>query len=106
MRRRRVVVVCIAAVAVVVLSVSLAKTGMDLDQARIERGDLQSEVDALARQLARMNGQRQELLGQLDEHVRSIEQLKHEMERLRSRSLQTVVAVPQSEAVARTRSSD
>jgi peptidoglycan hydrolase CwlO-like protein len=88
MRRGTLIGACIAGVAIVFLAVSLAKTGTELDQLRMERGDLQSEVEALHRQLDQISGQRQNMLGQLDDQVRAIEQLKREMERIRLKAPQ------------------
>jgi chromosome segregation ATPase len=89
---------------VVVLAASVAKIGIELDQLRLERSDLQTQIDGLNRQIDRVNSQRRTLLGQLDEHVRTIEQLKHEMGR--ARNVRTAVVVPDAEIVARKQSTD
>ncbi len=94
MRRGSVIGAGIAGIAILFLAVSLAKTGMELDQLRMERHDLQSEVEGLTLQLDRVSGQREHMLGQLDDQVRAIEQLKHEMERTRLRTADTEAEPP------------
>ena len=82
----------LAGISMLVLAIGLARTGTELDQIRLERTDLQTEVDVLHRQLDNLSTQRHSLLGQVDEHVRAIEQLKHEMERVRAAKLQSADA--------------
>ena len=86
MRRGVVIAFVLVGGATVVLAVSLAKTGMELDQMRLERTDFQNKLDALHRQVFQLSDQRQTLEGQVDTHVRAIEQLKHEIERVRAQN--------------------
>ena len=66
MLRRTVAGFSIAMGVVVVLAASVAKIGIELDQLRLERSDLQTQIDGLNRQMDRVNSQRRTLLGQLD----------------------------------------
>jgi len=87
--RRGVMFGIIAAAAVCfILAIALASVGTELDQARLERDDLEieaedlrSEVDSLRKEHGALEKERDTLKTKVGEHVKSIEQLKAELER-------------------------
>ena len=83
MRRKTIIGFGILGVVLIILTGALASVGTNLDKARIERADLQSEVDDLNQEVDTLTEDRQKLQTQVDEQLKSIEQLKADLERTR-----------------------
>jgi len=75
---RRWVVMTMAGLGVltVVLAIALASIGTNLDRARIERDDLQFEANDLQQEVDTLTAERDRFKSQVDEHAKTIEQLK------------------------------
>ena len=102
---RRGVVIGFAALGViaVVLAVTLATIGTQLDQARLERNDLQfqvedlqSESDTLRTERDSLQKERETLKTQVGEQLKAMEQLKGEVSQARSQpqSSETTASAP------------
>ena len=81
--QRTVLIWAALGVAVVGLAVGLARVGSQLDSEKLERQDLEAEVDDLEQDVDALTEERDTLQRQTDEQLKSIEQLKVELERSR-----------------------
>ena len=86
MRRGTIIGFGILGVVLVILAGALASVGTNLDKTRLERDDLQFEVDNLNQEVDTMTEDRQKLQTQVDEQLKSIEQLKADLERTRNQA--------------------
>lgn len=94
--RRGVLIGLIAAVVIcIVLAVAVASVGTQLDQARLDRDDLevqvddlQSEVDSLRTERDTVKTDRETLKARTEEQLKTIEQLKAELGRTASSQTQ------------------
>ena len=84
MRRSVVIVLAVLGVLVVILGVVVASIGTQFDDVRLERDDLQAQVMDLEQDVDATTEERNSLQQRLDEQVKTIEQLKAELERTRS----------------------
>jgi peptidoglycan hydrolase CwlO-like protein len=84
MRRGIVIALVGLGVLVVILAVALASVGSRFDEVEIERDDLEFEVGQLEQDVAALTGERDTLKRQAEEQLKTIEQLKAELERTRS----------------------
>ncbi len=84
MRRSVVIVLAVLGVLVVILGVVVASIGTQFDDVRLERDDLQAQVMDLEQDVDATTEERNGLQQRLDEQVKTIEQLKAELERTRS----------------------
>ena len=84
MRRGMIIAVAILGVLVVILAVALAKVGSDLDSERIDRQDLQTQTTDLEQEVDSLSFERDTLQEQTNEHLKTIEQLKADLERHRA----------------------
>lgn len=80
MQRGFVIALSVMGVLLVIVAVSFALVGSDLDRIRLEREDLQFEVDGLQQELNRVSGERDRLQQRTDEQLRAIEQWKVQLE--------------------------
>ena len=80
MRRGVIIALSVLGVLVVVLLVAVATVGSGLDQARIERDDLEWETDELQRQVEALTGERDELRQQVEQQSSAMERWKAELE--------------------------
>ena len=69
--------------AVVGLGVGLAMVGSQLDTAKLDQVDLETEVGELEQEVDALADERDTLQRQVDEQLKSIEQLKVELDRSR-----------------------
>ena len=76
----------IAGALIVILAVALATVGTQLDQARVDKEDLQFETDELQKDVDALTEERGKLQQKVDEHQKTIEQLKAELERTRGQA--------------------
>ena len=83
MRRGMLIGLSVTGVLCLVLIIAIAKIGTQLDQARIERDDLQFEVEDLRNESQSLKADRDTLKQQVDEKLHAIEQMKAEAEKLR-----------------------
>lgn len=88
MRRAWVIGLSALGVVSVLLMIALASVGTQLDQARLDREDLELEVEdvsaeaeGLREERDTIQHERDTLTSQVDEQLRTIEQLKGELER-------------------------
>ena len=84
MRRGLVIALSVMGVLLIVLSLALASVGTHLDEAKIERNELQYEMDDLRQEVDTISVERGNLQNKVDEQLKTIEQLKAEVERARS----------------------
>ena len=84
MKRGVVIALSVMGVFLLVLAVSFALVGSDLDRVRLEREDLRFEVDGLQQELDRVSGERDRLQQQTDEQLKAIEQWKVQLEHSRT----------------------
>ena len=84
MRRGAIIAIVILSGLAAVLAVSLASVGTQLDDARIERKNLEFEVEDVQQELDLLAEERDALKAHADEQTQTITQLKAEMERVRS----------------------
>ena len=68
---------------VVVLAAALAWVGTHLDQERLGRQQLEDDYDSLQNEYEAVQTERDELQQKSNEHVKTIEQLQAELERMR-----------------------
>ncbi len=81
---RRTVLIWGGLVLVVVgLAVALAAVGSQLDTSKLDQQDLESEVEELEQEVDALSEERDMLQGQVDDQLKSIEQLKVELDRSR-----------------------
>jgi septal ring factor EnvC (AmiA/AmiB activator) len=109
MRRGVVIGLVVAVIVCVLLAIALATIGTQLDDARLEREDLELTVEDLQDEAETLRAERdtlqtghQTLKAQVDEQLRTIEQLKVELERSRSQGAMIPMPVsppPQAESV-------
>ena len=94
--RRRIVSISLSVTGalLVILMVALARVGTDLDRARINRDDLQFEVDDLNEKVDGLTTERDQLQQQLGEQHKTVEQLKVEAERVRKSQAASAAAAP------------
>lgn len=76
----------------IVLMITVAWNGTQLDQARQERDDFQFEVDDLRQEVDTLTVERDDLQNRVDENLKSIEQLKAELGRPKDAAGSTSVA--------------
>ena len=76
MRKGIVISFVVLGILAVVLMVTVAWNGSQLDDARQQRDDLQFEVDDLRQEVDTLTTERDDLQGKLDEHLTTIEKLK------------------------------
>ena len=95
MTRPQILILSGAALVSLVLAVTVATVGSQLDQARLERDDAESGLDAARDELARVKSDRDAMKtdydtykAQADQQLKAIEQLKAELERSRSQPTQ------------------
>ena len=81
MRRGVIIALSVLGALVVVLLVAVATVGSGLDQARIERDDLEWELDELQRQVEILTGERDEMKQQIEQQSSAMERWKAELER-------------------------
>ena len=84
MRRGFVIALSVMGVLLVVLAVSFALVGSDLDRARLEREGLQFELGDLQQQFDRVSVERDRLQRQTEDQLRAIEQWKAQLEHSRN----------------------
>lgn len=84
MRRGFVIALSVMGVLLVVLAVSFALVGSDLDRARLEREGLRFELGDLQQQLDRVSVERDRLQRQTEDQLRAIEQWKAQLEHSRN----------------------
>ena len=84
MQRGFVIALSVMGVFLVVLAVSFALVGSDLDRVRLEREGLQFELDDLQQQFDRVSGERDRLQRQTEDQLKAIEQWKAQLEHSRS----------------------
>lgn len=84
MRRGIVVLISVMGLILVVLAITLASVGTQFDQARVELTNLQFDVEDLQETVEGATEARDTLQRQVEEHLKTIEQLKAELERIRS----------------------
>ena len=94
--RRTVLVWSMLGGTIIILAASLAWVGTHFDQARIERDTLQDDVDNLQVDYDDVVTERDRLQQETNEHVKTIEQLQAELERVRKG--QGTATAPSSEA--------
>ena len=92
MRRGVVIALAVMGALIVVLAIVVASVGTGLDEARIERDDLQTEVGDLRDQVGSLTGERDKLQQKVQEQLKTIEQLKIESERTRSQAQKSAPA--------------
>lgn len=68
---------------VVGLAVALATVGSQLDTSKLDQQDLETEVGELEQEVDALSEERDMLQGQVDDQLKSIEQLKVELDRSR-----------------------
>lgn len=73
-----------AALLIVILAVALASVGAQLDQARIEQGDFEADLEALEVEVDELTEERDTLRATVDAQLQAIEQLKADLERQRA----------------------
>jgi septal ring factor EnvC (AmiA/AmiB activator) len=88
MRKAWIIGLSVLGVLAVVLMMALASVGTQLDQARLDRDDLETEIDdvgaeadSLRAERDAIKTERDSLKTQVDEQLQTIEQLKGESER-------------------------
>lgn len=86
MRRWGVIAFAVIGVMVIVLAIALASVGTELDQVRLNREDLQFEVDSAQRDAESLTEEKTRLQHQTEEQLKTIEQLKAELERTRAKA--------------------
>jgi len=93
MKRNVIIGFVVTGIVCIVLAVAVASIGTQLDEARLEREDLQFELEdltaeagALRTERDSLQTERDTLKTQADEQVKAIEQLKDEMGRVRSQA--------------------
>jgi peptidoglycan hydrolase CwlO-like protein len=86
MRRWVVIGWIVTGVLLIILVIGFVSVGTQLDQARIERDELQFEADDLHGELAALSDERSKLQKEAQEHTKTIDQLKAELERARTQS--------------------
>jgi len=85
--RRGFAVGFVALVAIcVVLAIAVASIGTQLDEARLERDDLEFEVEDLRTETETLRTERDTLKTQAEDQLKTIEQLKVELERVRGQA--------------------
>ena len=102
MQRGFVIAVSVMGVFLVVLAVSFALVGSDLDRVRLQREDLQFELDGLQQELGRVSGERDRLQRQTEEQLKAIEQWKVQLEHSRNGQSTIVPAGPEASQPAPT----
>ena len=95
MTRPQVFMLGAAAVVSLVLAVTVATIGSQLDQTRLERDDAETDLDSVREELQQVTGERDAMKAdydtykaQTDQQLKTIEQLKAEVERSRTQSTQ------------------
>ena len=86
MRRGVVIALVVMGAVLAILAIALAKVGTQLDQAKIERDDLKLEVEDLRDEVNSISGERETLQGKTQEQLKTIDQLKAEVEHLKTSS--------------------
>lgn len=99
MRRGIIIALSVMGVILVILALSLASVGTELDQARIDRDEYQFQVGDLQEELDTLTQEREKLQQQVDEQLRTIEQWKVQQERSRANGQTTGAAAPAAESV-------
>lgn len=94
MRRGMIIGVAVLGVLVVILAVALAKVGSDLDSERIDRQDLQTQTVDLEQEVDSLSSERDTLQEQTEEYLKTIEQLKADLERHRTQPQATNAPSP------------
>lgn len=89
MRRGVMMALSVMGAVVVILAIAVASVGTDLDETRIERDDLQFELDDLRLEVDAVSTARRGLQAQTEEQLKTIEQLKAQLDHLRSQAQQT-----------------
>ena len=84
MRRGLVIALSIMGILLVLLAVTVASIGSELDGARIERDELLSEAEDLRQELDTISEERNKLQAQVDEQVKAIESWKVQQEHVRN----------------------
>ena len=100
---RRIVIIAWGALGVVVLvlAVALARVGTELDEAKLERMSRQTDVDDLEQEVDDLTDEQQQLQAKVDEQLKTIEQLKADLERTRAQTV-PVPASPQAPTASET----
>lgn len=70
-------------VLIILLAAALASVGAQLDQARIEQTDFETDLEALETEVDELTDERDTLQETVDEQLQAIEQLKADLERQR-----------------------
>ena len=84
MRRGVVIGLSVIGALCVLLAVAVARVGTQLDQARIERDDLQFEVEDLRNESQSLKAERDTLKRQVNDKLKTIEQMKTEAEKFQN----------------------
>lgn len=84
MRRTVVILASVMGLLLVILAIALASVGTQFDEARIELKDLHSDVDDLQQEVDDLSVERDTLQQRASEQLKTIEQLKAELERVRA----------------------
>ena len=99
MRRGIIIGLSVMRVMLVILAVTLASVGTELDQARIEREEYQSQVDDLQGELDGLTQDRERLQHQVDEQLKTIEQWKVQLEHSRTNGQTDGTSAPAAQPV-------
>ncbi len=94
MRRGVVIALAVMGALIVVLAIVVASVGTGLDEVRIERDDLQTDVGDFRDQVKSLTGERDKLQQKVQEQLKTIEQLKIESERTRSQAQKSAPTAP------------
>ena len=78
----------------IVLGVAIASVGTQLDHVRIDRDDLQTEVHDLRTESDGLRTERDTLKHQVDDQLKTIEQLKGELQQSHAPSSTTTTTAP------------
>lgn len=84
--RRTVLIWAALGLLLVGLAVALAKVGSQLDTEKLDRQDLESNVDELEQEVDSLTDERDTLQKQVDDQLKSIEQLKVELDKSRGQA--------------------
>ena len=101
MRRRVVIALAVMGFLIVLLAIALASVGTQVDKMRLNRsdlelniGDFQDEIETLTQERDALRTERDTLKAQVAEHLKTIQQLKAEVEQARTQTATPTPATP------------